>query len=206
MASDELLEESSPPGVRPRPSRSPFGIGFLSPPEEPAAAIPSPAASPEAGPATWPLPVDDGSGSGSGSTTVEPDEDSHDSTTSPASSSSSTGRLGKAAARATGAKAVLTATGIAHRVGARTEGQQLAGLYLADEDDAEAIGHPLADIVSRRSGTVGAALSPDANDALSALIGLAGYMSKQIANLVAAQQHDAAQRGPAPVAPAQDVQ
>lgn len=146
----------------------------------------------------WPLPVEDELASAPEWT---PDEstaqDESDPTSSPGSSGSRTVRLGKAAARATGAKAVLMAGSIAHRMAATTEGQRLAQLYVTDQEDAENIGHPLADIASRRGGVAGKALSPDANDALSALMGLANYATKQFALHVAAAQYDRQRSGAA---------
>jgi hypothetical protein len=99
--------------------------------------------------------------------------------------------VSKAAMRKTFREGVLITGGMAHKFGARTPGQQAAGLYLADDDDAAGIGEPLADIAARRDG-IGGKLSPDANDALRAAMAFGGYIAKQLANLRVAAEHDAA--------------
>lgn len=91
--------------------------------------------------------------------------------------------LSKAQLRATARTAVKVGTGMAHTVAAKTEAQQLVGLYLADDDDAHAIGDPLADIAYRRGDVVGGKLSPDANDLLRSMMGVAGYFAKQVAKI-----------------------
>lgn len=99
--------------------------------------------------------------------------------------------VSKASMKKTFRQGVLITGGMAHKFGARTEGQQAAGLYLADEEDAAGIGDPLAEIAHRREG-LGGQLSPDANNALQALMALGGYVAKQMANLRVAAEHDAA--------------
>lgn len=54
-----------------------------------------------------------------------------------------------------------------------------SGLYLLDEDDAEGIADPAAAIIGRRGG-LGAAASPDINDAIRAAIALAAYVARQL--------------------------
>jgi len=88
--------------------------------------------------------------------------------------------LSKRQLRQTGRAAVMIGTGMAHTVAAKTEAQQRIGLYLADADDAANIADPLADIAYRRGDVVGGKLSPDANDFLRSLMGVAGYLAKQI--------------------------
>jgi len=128
-----------------------------------------------------PLPSDDGSASGDESLS-DPDE-SPSGTSSSDSSADGGGPLkplGKAALRATTRKGVLIASSAVHRIAARQELERAAGLYIADEQDQELIGDPVANLLHRRGGIVGGKMSEDANDALSALMGLANYVSKQI--------------------------
>lgn len=102
--------------------------------------------------------------------------------------------LSKHQMRQTAATAVKVGTGMAHTVAAKTELQQQVGLYLADDEDAANIGHPLADIMHRRGDIVGGKLSPDANDFLRSLMGVAGYFAKQVAKIGAIRQHEAGAR------------
>jgi hypothetical protein len=97
--------------------------------------------------------------------------------------------LGKAALKATTAQAILIGSAMAHRVAVRSEGQRLVGLYVADEDDADNIAGPLASIMQRHGG-VGGAMNPDTNDALQAVMGLAGYVSKQVVKASQAREVD----------------
>jgi hypothetical protein len=113
----------------------------------------------------------------------DPDE-SPEATGQPASSADGGGPLkplGKAALKATSRKGVLIATSAVHRIAARHELEQAAGLYIADEQDQELIGDPVANLLHRRGGIVGGQMSEDANDAISALMGLANYIGKQVA-------------------------
>jgi hypothetical protein len=61
---------------------------------------------------------------------------------------------------------------------ARSQEQIDLGMYVADEQDQEQIGTPLADIAARRAGV--SSDNPDVNDAISALIGVANYVVKQV--------------------------
>jgi hypothetical protein len=177
----DLLEQSGasqPSSPGPIPSQSRAGSLFFSgsqpEPEgmaEAAASLQEPSLSPsDAGSDSagdWP------------SNDSDPDED----LTGPSDSSADGGPLkplGKAALRATTRKGVLIATSMAHRVAARTELERQAGLYIADEQDQELIADPIANILHRRGG-VATKLSPDANDALSGLMGFANYVAKQVA-------------------------
>jgi hypothetical protein len=130
---------------------------------------------------TGPLDLDvDGSDSGD-EWPSDPDESLPE--TSSSASSGDGGPLkplSKAALRATTRKGVLIATSAVHRIAARQELEKQAGLYIADEQDQELIGDPVANLLHRRGGIVGNKMSEDANDALSALMGLANYVSKQI--------------------------
>ena len=122
-------------------------------------------------------------GSDSGDESLSDPDESPSGTSSPDSSADGGGPLkplGKAALRATTRKGVLIATSAVHRIAARQELEKAAGLYIADEQDQELIGDPVANLLHRRGGIVGNKMSEDANDALSALMGLANYVSKQI--------------------------
>lgn len=160
---------------QPPPLAPPLPVG------EPSSPLPSPSPEDGAGWASDPEPSD-----------VDPSSPDDEPTTSTGSRDGdrSAFRVGKAAARATGAKAVLIGSGMLHRLATKAESlERENGLYLADEEDAAAIGHPLADIASRRAGVAGKAMSADATDAVSAALGLAGFMSKQIALQLAIAQH-----------------
>ena len=128
-----------------------------------------------------PLPHDGGSGS-AGDWQSDPDESPEE--TGPPASSGDGGPLkplGKAALKATSRKGVLIASSAVHRMAARHELERAAGLYIADDQDQELIGDPIAELLHRRGGIVGGQMSPDANDAVSALMGLANYIGKQVA-------------------------
>lgn len=99
--------------------------------------------------------------------------------------------LSRSQMRQTAETAVKMGAGMAHTVAAKSEAQQAVGLYLADDDDAKAIGHPLADIMHRRGDIVGGKLSPDANDFLRSLMGVAGYVTKQVQKVGVVRQLEA---------------
>lgn len=205
----QASDVESPPAPSPRGPLG--GLFFRGPEDSTTAAGPLPQPRPETitgeePPATtdpWPLPLDaDGSVSGPSWTPgASGDEDESGTTSSDTSAAGRRVKLGKAAARATGAKAVLIAGGIANRLAATTEGQRAAQLYLTDDEDAANIGHPLADIVSRHGGVAGKELSPDANDALAAIMGLTNYATKQFARFMAAAEYDRQVAGGAVVDP-----
>jgi hypothetical protein len=159
---------------------------------------------------TWETPAgeqlaDDGSPSASEWPSDGSEPESDDPTSSPSTSADpGASVLSKKALKATFRQGVLIGSGVAHRVAARTEGQQRVGLYLADQEDAEAIADPLASIASRRGGIVGK-VSPDTADFIQSLMGVAGFMSKQIANLQAAREYDAQAAGHAPLGGPVDV-
>lgn len=152
------------PLSRPDPSRPGGALTFRQPEEETSDPLSLPA-------------VDD-----SPSLSGEPSDELPGPSEGPRTSSrgSSGSALSKRALRDAARAGVITAGGIAHQVLARDELEQQAGLYLADEDDAEAIGDPLANMANRRGG-LGAAGNPDLADAIAALIGLALYIVKQLA-------------------------
>lgn len=165
--------------------------------------IPSPSSSPET---TSPHDPAASSPSASGSLS-EPSAglSDDDPTSSPESSGRPAGLLagpkdivGKQALQRTFRQGVKTTGQVGHKFLARTEGQRLARVYLADEEDAAGIGNPLANIAHRRGGVVGE-MSEDANDALAAIMALGGYVAKQMAALQEASQYDQAHR-PTPVA------
>lgn len=189
----QLLEHDHPaPPLPPQqPRQRPFlGLGFLSPGDPPETLPPL---------ALPPASEPDESASEDAWQNDEPDDDS----SSPEDTSSTGSRagdrpglkLGKGALRSTAAKGVRMATGALHQLATKVDSlEREVGLFIADQEDAEAIGYPLADIMSRRGGVSGKALSPDANDALSAVFGLARYISKQIAlqMLIAQRQREQA--------------
>jgi len=110
----------------------------------------------------------------------ESDETTSDDLTSSRGSSGRGGITSRAALRRAGRKAVLFAGAAAHTYLARDEASKQVELYVADADDAESIGDPLANIAHRHGG-IGGAGNPDFADALAALFGLAGYAMKQFA-------------------------
>lgn len=77
----------------------------------------------------------------------------------------------------------------AHEYLARSEGQKAVGLYLADQQDAEHIGDPLARIAARHQGL--GEVSPDTADLLAAMVGLTRYATRQIGKRSAAAAFDA---------------
>jgi hypothetical protein len=194
-----LLPDESGPSTplppRPRPSLSaPFGWGSL--PEEERQAQAEEAAA-EALDTLFP-------GAPSPSATEWPSDetdewDESDETSSPASSAevppAVTSLVSKAQMRRTAEQAVKIGGGMAHTVGAKSDEAKAVGLYLADDDDARNIGHPLADLMHRRGDVVGGKLSPDANNALQAFMGLAGYLTKQVVKTAQIREAQAPQQG-----------
>ncbi|MDQ2825827.1 MAG: hypothetical protein M3Y04_02485 [Actinomycetota bacterium] len=180
-----LLDESQPPGPIPSQSNGHPSRGlFFSQPGEDQAPEQSPPSTAEAAAGgsdsePWVSEYADPSD-------VEPPT----STGSPAGESV-TQLLSKKQMRQTAETAVKVGTGMAHTVAAKTPAQQRVGLYLADDDDAAAIGHPLADIMYRRGDIVGGKLSPDANDLLRSMMGVAGYFAKQVAKIGEVRQLEA---------------
>jgi hypothetical protein len=167
--------------------RSPQGtplLGFLQPEEPeplPSETIPNPASSPE---------TSDVPGPDSG-----PDYDeASDPSELPGATRSTGSRAGSnplvgAGLRDMFRNGVIIASHQAHTyLGQRTQGRADVQLYLADQQDAEAIGDPLARIAERRDGV--GAMSPDTADLMAAMMGLAGYASKQIQKTAIAQKID----------------
>jgi hypothetical protein len=171
-----VLDEDNSPSPAPLlspPKTSLFGFGSLPGTEE------------ETEPTTG-EPLSDGPGSASEIDweSVELDESDPDSDPTSSSASSRADKpaalLSQAQMRATARQAVKIGSGMAHTVAAKTEAQKAVGLYIADDEDAANIGNPLADIMHRRGDVIGGKLSPDANDFLKSLMGVAGYLTKQI--------------------------
>lgn len=183
-----LLDESPPASPPPIPPQSGIraqtrGLFFRGPEEDQEES---------------PYPTVTGEAAGAGSDSDVPTDEWGDpsdvepptSTASPAGESPAQ-LLSKKQMRQTAETAVLVGTGMAHTVAAKTPAQKQVGLYLADADDAAAIGHPLADIMYRRGDIVGGKLSPDANDFLRSVMGVAGYFAKQVAKIGAVRQLEA---------------
>lgn len=183
---DVAPDPQSSPTSPPSPRRPLGGLTFLQPEEDVLEAL---ATTP---PSQW---ADDASPSPDAETSDElPGDPSDEHRTSSRASSGSA--LSKKAVKDAARQAVLMAGGVAHQLGARDELAQQAGLYLTDEDDAQAIGDPLANMANRRGG-LGAAGNPDLADAIAALIGLALYVVKQLArwNAVKAARRNRAAGG-----------
>jgi hypothetical protein len=168
---------SAPPSeqLNGSPSRtSTLGLGFLQPEPEPELPPSQTTTSPESLPGTS---AELGPDSGS---EWPPDELSE----SPADTRSTASRRGSNPLVGEGLRdmfrnGVIIASHQAHTyLGRRTEGQAEVQLYLADQEDSERIGDPLARIAARRDGV--GEMSPDAADLMAAFMGLAGFASKQI--------------------------
>lgn len=88
-----------------------------------------------------------------------------------------------------GARAlVMMAGAAAHQSLARSETAKALEMWTADDDDAEAIGDPLAGMANRRLGDVVNASGPDAEDIIGALIGIATYGIKQYRKWMAGRE------------------
>jgi len=74
---------------------------------------------------------------------------------------------------------VLMAGAFAHQSLARSETARAAEMWTTDDDDAEAIGDPLAGMANRRLGAIANASSPDAEDIIGAVVGIVTYGIKQ---------------------------
>jgi hypothetical protein len=122
---------------------------------------------------------------------ADPSDDGHHTSTESPAGDRPAQLLSKRQMRQTAETAVKVGTGMAHTVAARSDAQKQVGLYLADDDDAVNIGHPLADIMHRRGDIVGGKLSPDANDFLRSLMGVAGYFTKQVQKIGVVRQLEA---------------
>lgn len=88
--------------------------------------------------------------------------------------------LGQKAQQAAARTAVKMAGTMAHTYLAQRPEQRAVGLYLADDDDAAAIGDPLARIAARHGGDAGAIANPDVADGIAAMMGVATFVTKQV--------------------------
>lgn len=172
----------------PRPRTVPT-IGFLQPdPELPPSGTTSP---PESPPETTELPEPD---SGDGWDASGPSESPDDTPSTGSRAGSSKSPLVGEGLRDMFRNGVIIASHQAHTyLGRRTVGQAETQLYLADTEDAERIGDPLSRIAARRDGV--GEMSPDTADLLAAMMGLAGYASKQINKAAVAQKIDQRNQG-----------
>jgi hypothetical protein len=185
-------DASSLNGQPPSSSRRSVPLLGFRQPAEPEPTIPSPASSPEAEEQLDELASElDWSDD-------EPTDESAAGTGSPGSGTRVANPLVGNALRDTFRNGVIIASHQAHSYLTRTAGQIEAGLYLADEDDAANIGDPLARITARREGL--GQVNPDTADLLAAMMGLAGYASKQIQKTAVSKKIDARYAG------AEDVQ
>ena len=181
-----VLEDSDLPSPRPSsepkpsPIRSLFGFGSSPGEEQLETLLTGPQPDPELGSATeWP------------SAAHEPQQPAPASGPTTSSLGSAAGSpLSKGQLKETFRAGVRISTSTAHRFGATTPGQQHVGLYLADEDDVKGIADPLAEIAHRRGGVAGGKLSPDANNAMQAVMALAGYIAKQLKGIHTAKVLD----------------
>src|SRR4051812_10726604 len=119
---DELLPDPSPDDQIPSPRRNPLGMFFSSSqPED-----------------LLPPPSDPLSDAGSDSDDAPSDHEPSTEETGPRASSADPGSLvSKAQLKETFRAGVAISTTTAHKLGARTPGQQYVGLYLADADDCK---------------------------------------------------------------------
>lgn len=196
-----LHDAEAPPAGEPTPSPRPRGmlgrrLAFREPsPEEMeellAPRIPSPGESPETPGTGEELPGEDPGFDSAGPPPGESDRSESAATGEKRSATQGSKRTifaseeNKQLAR----NAVLLGSVRVHQVLARTEGQIRAGLYLAEDEDAENIGDPLANIAARRTGI--SSDNPDVNDGIAAAIGFANYIVKQFTRAMVAKRFDA---------------
>jgi len=195
------LLDDAPPSPPPIPS-SPFGIGFRQPASRPSSPrLPSPSSSPES-----PSPTTGEPGWDSGPESDESDlDESPDPTPSPASTpESDRPEAVKVELFSDDELVALTRGGIAaagekaHEMFAVTPGQKHVDLYKTTEADQANIGDPLAAIAARHQG-IGGKVNPDTKDALSMMVGLVGYATRQINLRNQARAIDAGALPPEPV-------
>lgn len=175
-AVDETLSPSLLPPPRTAPRTPLFGFGEPTPGSQPPSPPPSPTPSP--GQETQESPL----GAPEQDSAAGSDEDGSPSESPAATSSRGSTRvanpLNAGALRDTFRGGVLIAGDQAHTYLARTEGQQIVGLYKADDEDAERIGDPLARLAGRHQGL--GEVNEDTADLLAAMVGLTRYATKQI--------------------------
>lgn len=182
----QSLAPSEPFRSRTNGTTTTLGIGFLQPEDEetelhPSQTIPSPASSPETA-------EEHELGQASEYADDESDQDESLDGIPSTESSRVTNPLNGQGLRDTFRNGVIIASHQAHTYLARTAGQIETQLYLADESDAENIADPLARIAQRREGI--GQVSPDTADLMAAMMGLAGYATKQIQKQATAKKID----------------
>lgn len=109
------------------------------------------------------------------------DDDPTSSATSTQSEHVEPSPLSKRAIRRMVRGGVIAAGSVAHEHLAADELEQALGVYLFEEEEVQQIATPLGNIAARRSGAAGAIANPDVADAISAAVGFAVYLSRQLA-------------------------
>jgi len=97
-------------------------------------------------------------------------------------------KLGKRSFAEIARGVVASASLYVHGFFARTEAAQQSGVWIADENDQAQIGDPLAAIAARH-GVPATAGSKDTADLISAAVGLAAYLAKNIKLALALRAH-----------------
>lgn len=192
-----VTDEQSP-SPTPSPSRNPFGLGFrpAKPGDLPSNDLPSPSTSPESIEREA-LASDSGDDWDAANYPESPDDTPSQGST-PAFEPVAVDIFTEDELRVFARGGVAVAGEKAHDLFANTHGQQTVGLYKTDEADQVNIGDPLASIAARRQGIAGK-VNPDTKDLLSALVGVFGYLTKQINRRVEARTIDAGAGSPQPM-------
>ena len=194
MPPSDVLNQSPSPS----PTRSPlFGFGEPRTPADDLLSSPLPSPESLTGPSLEDLEPDSADDWADATGPEHPEE-----TSSPASTPVAN-PLGADGLRDMFRGGVVIASSQAHNMLARTEGQKQAGLYLADEEDAERIGDPLARIAGRHQGI--GKVNPDTADLLAAMVGLTRYATKQVQRANHAKQIDGPGAGVQPMPEAVDL-
>ena len=169
-----------------RPSRPTGGLTFRDPGDEPWSSLPPTGAGEGTSPAPTTTPVLDDQLAGSPSDSEwmsggldEDDESAPRSSAASSADPASAKPFSQKAQTAAARTAVRMASSMAHTYLAKDEAAQIVGLYLADDDDAEAIGDPLARIAARHSGV--GPVNEDVADGIAAMVGVAAFITKQVA-------------------------
>jgi hypothetical protein len=165
------------------PSTSPANLSTVSPSTQPR--LPTGALTfrqPTPNPETDPRPSsDDQLGASPSPSDAMPDEPGEPSTSPRTSSKASSGRTTTKEILRKAARALVEVVGgYANDCLARDAAAQQVQMYVADEEDQEAIGDPLAEL-AHRHGRMGDFASPDVADAIDAMIGLTIYAVKLLA-------------------------
>jgi hypothetical protein len=162
-------------------SSSPADLSTVIPPRRPTGPLtfrPPATTSPELEPSPSP---DDLLGGSPSPSDAMPDENTGPATSPRSSSRGSSGRTTSKEILRKAARALVEVVGgYANDYLARDAAAQQVEMYVADEEDQEAIGDPLAEIAHRR-GRMGEFASPDVADAIDAMIGLTIYAVKLLA-------------------------